>query len=543
MAKPTLYTREMTERYTTRGNWGRLSLSDYWDGNAEKYPQKEAVVDSRTRLTWSQAKLWIDRLALGFLEMGLKKDDAVVVQLPNCVELPCLRVALERAGLLCLPAQRVLRHSEMETILGNTAARAIIIPWRFRDFDYYEMIKELKPSLPSLEFVIIWGEDTPPDGKSLKSMLENPLEGKYPRNFLENKKMPVTEFSLIGITTGTTGKPKFVETPLCALLSSGGEIDYLKLTGDDTIAAMTNAPLGPNAISYYNAPQVAARVVLLEHWSVEEGLKLIEKERVTIAGVVPTQLVEMNAYPDLKKYDLSSLRIIWCTGSMLPHHLAIELEDKLNCKIINLYGAMDFGAMSSSPVDAPRHVRLISVGRPLFGNEAKIIDNSGKELSRGEIGKIAFRGAKGFSGYYKDPELTAQNWTKDGWYITGDLGKIDADGYLFIVGRDKDMIIRGGQNIFPVEIENFLLTHPKIADAAVVGIPDPKMGERTCACIVPKPGQSFSFDEMTAFLKEKKIAPYKLPERLLVFDALPYVSGLKLDRKKLRVIAGEKLRI
>lgn len=274
MAKPTLYTQEMIDRYTANGNWGNLTLSDYWNRNAQGYPHKEAVVDFRTRLTWSQAKLWIDRLALGFVEIGLTKDEVVVIQLPNCVELACLRVACERAGLLCLPAQRVLRHSEMETILKHTRARAIVIPWKFRDFNYYEMIKELKPSLPSLEFILIWGEEAPPGEKLLKTMLANPMETSYPAEFLESKKMPVTEFSLIGITTGTTGKSKFVETPLCALLSSGGEIDYLKLTGDDIIAAMTNAPLGPNAVSYYNAPQVAAKVVMLEHWSVQDGLKL-----------------------------------------------------------------------------------------------------------------------------------------------------------------------------------------------------------------------------------------------------------------------------
>lgn len=154
------------------------------------------MADSRTRLTWSQAKLWIDRLTLNFIEMGLKKDEPVVIHLPNCVELVCLRVACERAGLFCAPAQRVFRHSEMDIVLKNTQARAVVMPWIYRDFDYYEMTKELKPSLPSLEHILIWGEQAPPSEKSLKVILGNPVEKKYPPDFLESRKMPALEFSL-----------------------------------------------------------------------------------------------------------------------------------------------------------------------------------------------------------------------------------------------------------------------------------------------------------------------------------------------------------
>lgn len=543
MAKPSLYNQDMLKKYTAEGYWHALTISDYWEKNAQDYPDKEAIVDSRSRLTWSQAKVWVDRLALGFLEMGLKKDEVVVIQLPNCVELACLRVACERAGLLHLPAQRLFRHAEMEHILKHTQARAIVIPWKYRNFDYYDMVREIKPSVSSLEYIIIWGEEIPQGELSLKNMLSNPLEKRYPMDFLERKKMSPFEFSLIGTTTGTTGKPKFIEAPICALIAREGELELIKLTGDDILGAFTNAALGPNAVVYCFAPLVSARVVMLEHWDVEAALNLIEKEKITVPCVVPTQLVEINSYPELQKFDLRSLRVIWCTGSMLPYHMALELEDKLNCPIINVYGATDFGGMSGSPMAAPRNMRLLSVGRPFPGNELKIIDGEGKEVKKGEIGRIAFRGAKGFSGYYKDPETTAQNWTKDGWYITGDLGKLDEDGYLHIAGRNTDMIIRGGQNIYPLEIENILLTHPKIADVSIVGMLDSLMGERTCACVVFKQGEDISLEELVSFLKDKRIATYKLPEKLLLFDSLPYVSDLKLDRKRVRSMAMERLGI
>lgn len=539
--KATLYTEEMKEQYLKASYWTPVTHSDLWNKNARLYPAKEAVVDSKTRLTWAEANKWVDRLALSFLEMGLKKDDAVVIQLPNCVELVCLRAACERAGLIQMPVVRVFRQAEMGHILKYAEAKALVIPWKYRDFDYFKMVQELKPSLPSLKHILILGDEAPEGTALLKELVTKPLENKYPPHYLESKKMPWWEFSLVATTTGSTGMPKCVEQPICALLAGTGEKD-IEMTGNDIVAAMTNAAMGPNIPTYSFSAKVAAKVAMLEHWTIEDGLELIEKEKTTIIGVVPTQLVEINEYPYLKKYDLSSLRLINCTGAQLPYHMALEVEAKLKCPIINVYGAVDFGGMSQPIITDSKETRLLTAGRPLWGNEGKIIDDSGKELPRGQIGKIAFRGAKGASGYFKDPEATARTRTSDGWYITGDLGKMDERGYLTIAGRSDDMIIRGGQNIMPAELENILLTHPKIKDAAIMGIPDAKMGERACACVVPKPGQKISFEEMVAFLKEKRIAPYKFPEKFLLFEFLPYASGLKKDKKQLKVLVQQRLR-
>lgn len=543
MAKPTRFTKEMIEKYSGEGFWRSTTISDYWERNARLYPDQEAVVDTSVRLTWSQAKVWIDRLALGFLEMGLKKDEVVVIQLPNCVELVCLRVACERAGLLHVPVVRVFRHAEMEHILKVSEAKVVVIPLNYKGFNYFEMIQELRTSLPLLlEHTVIWGNEYPDGTISIKEMVSQPIETKYPSDYLEKKKMPWYEFSWVGATTGTTGKPKLVEQPICSLLPIQEGIDSLKFTGRDVVAATSNAALGPNVPVYCYAPMLAAKVVMLELWSVEAALKLIQTEKVTVLGVVPTQLVEINAYPDLNKYDLSSLRLIYCTGAQLPYHLASEVEDKLKCPIINVYGAMDYGGMSSPSITDSREIRLLTIGHPLPGNEVKIMDSEDKDLPQGEIGRIAFRGARSSSGYYKDPETTRKKWSDDGWYITGDLGKIDERGYLHITGREDDMIIRGGQNIMPAEVENLLLSHPKIKDVAIVGIPDPLMGERACACIVPKAGQSFSLEEMISFLKEKRISPYKLPERFFLFESLPYVQGLKSDRKQLKILVRQELK-
>lgn len=541
MVKPVLYTRDMMDKYS-KTVWGTMTVSDFWKKNAMESPDKEAIVDSRNRLTWLEANRLIDRLALGLLELELQKDDLVVLQLPNCVEQILLRFACERAGLLHLPALRTLRHTEMAHILKSTEAKAIIMPWKYRAFDYFEMVRELKSSLPALKYIIIWGEEAPSGTLRLKDLLSYPLEKKYPPDFLEDKKVNALEVCLIALTTGSTGLPKFVEWPTCALTATGLLIKSLRLTGDDIMGSMTGAVLGPNVAVFYSGLQVAAKMVLLEHWTVEEGLKLIKKEKITVPCVVPTQLVEILAFPDLKKYDLSSIRAIRSSGALLPYALAMEVEEKLKCRIQNGYGASDFTTISRTDIDDPAEVRLLTVGKPYHIFELQLRDSSGRIVSKGEVGEIFVRGDYTASGYYKDPETTAQMWTKDGWYRTGDLGKLDDRDNLILVGREKDMIIRGGQNIYPVEVVNLLLTYPKVADTAIVGIPDSLMGERACACIVPKKGQDISLEEIVSFLRTKKIAMYKLPEKLLIMETLPYIDGMKLDRKALQAYAIKDLK-
>lgn len=542
MAKPSLFTPEMIKKYTTEGFWKSVTFSDFWEKNAREHPDKVAISDSRTRLTWKEAVQLINRIALSFVGLGLEKDQVVVMQLPSCVELVLLHRACEKAGLLRLQAAYNLRQKEMAYILSHTEARVVVIPGVYRNFDYYEMMQELKTELPSLKHIVVWGEEIPPGGLSFREMLSIPLEKRYPEDYLKDRKIPATDFSLIGLTTGTTGLPKMVEIPACSLIASSNLIDILHLTGHDVLAVVTGAVLGPNVAAYNMAPQVAARVVILEHWTVEEGLKLFEKERVTVPCLVPTQLIEILSYPDLHKYDLGSIRVIKLTGAPLPYHVAVEAEKRLNCRIQNGYGTVDFGCISDTHIDDPDEVRHLTVGRPPPGNEIKIVDSSGNGAGAEEVGEILTRGPCGFSGYYKDPETTAKCRTRDGWYKTGDLGKIDRRGFLSIVGRAKEMIIRGGQNIYPIEIENILLTHPKVLAVGIVGIPDPFMGERCCACVVSKSGESFTFEEMIQFLKGEKIAAYKLPEKFIIFDSLPFVAGLKLDRKMLREEAMKRLK-
>lgn len=544
MATPNRYTPEMIDQYTAAGYWEETIFSDLWDQCAADYPNKEAVVDSKRRLSWSQAKQWIDRLSLGLLNQGLKKDQMLVVQLPNCVELAMLRIACEKAGILFMPVFRTLRHREMEYSLRQVEASGVVIPWQFRDFDYFDMIKEIHPDLPKLKHVFVAGDELPEGALSINAIIEQPLEEKYPANYLDETKIKANEFSLIVPTTGSTGLPKFVEIPPCPHIFSGRYfVKCYNLTANDIIALLAPAALGPNIVAYCSAPLVGAKMVMMEHFDAEEALKLIEKERVTIAGVVPTQLVMMARHPNIKKYDLTSLRFVRVTGAPLTYQVAVEAEEKMDCPIIQGYGAVDFGTGSTCVLGDPREDRLLTAGNPLPGAEVKLVDDDGNEVPRGEVGEIMLSGPSGVSGYYRDLYTTWKVWTRDGWYRTGDKGKIDDRGKLVILGRKKDMIIRGGQNIYPAEIENFLINHPKVSAVAVVGMPDPVMGEKACAYIAPKENQELTLNEVVSFLREKSIAPYKLPERLELVESIPMVGAdQKVDKKVLMQDIVEKLK-
>jgi non-ribosomal peptide synthetase component E (peptide arylation enzyme) len=542
MAKPTRYTPELISEYMERGWWEPTSLSGLWDRNARGYPDKEAIVDSKTRLTWAQAEQVIDRLACGLVELGFEKDDSIVIQLPNCAGLPLLRVACEKAGILSLHGLMTLRRREIEYIMKHCGAVGVINPGVYRNFDYFNMIKEIWPNLPSLRYIFVMGDNVPQEAISINEMIQRPLEEKYPTSLLEERSYASTEVSIITLTSGTTGFPKFVEFPFCARHNLARTLsEVLELTDNDIIGVFGPAPAGPNCVAYFAAPGVRAKIVVQERFEAWESLGLIQDERITVGLVVPAQLARMVGHSDIERYDLSSLRVWWCVGAPVSYQLRVEAEEKLGGMVITGIGAVDFGGTTATRFDDPPEVRLPTVGKARGGTEIKLVDDAGKEVAKGEVGEIWGRGPACASGYFKDLESTWQAWTKDGWFKLGDLGKFDEQDNIFVMGRKKDMIIRGGQNIYPVEVEDLLLTHPKVLDVAIVGMPDPVMGEKACVYLVPRSGQDFSFDEMISFLKEKGIATYKLPERLEIVERLPMVGEQKVDKKRLVQDIVEKL--
>jgi len=541
---PIRYTKEQFKKLAARQYWG--SPVDYVEENASKYPDKTALVDSLSRLTFLDVKQKSDNLAIRLLETGLKRDDRIVVQLPNMVEWIIVHTALKKAGLIGLYTMLYLRHKEIEHASNQMEAVSHIIMGQFRGFDYFTMTQEIAPNLPHLKHIFIVGDDVPQGAESINDMMNAPLEKQYPADYLEKAKVRWGEIYQLRVTSGTTGMPKLVE---CALTRSTLEDfikDRYKVTHDDVFAALAPLAGGPSGVhcrGFGIAQREGCTVVMLERFDPEEAVKLIQREQVTFATGVPTMLAMISALPNLADYDLSSLRAFEVAGAALPYSVAKEFEERVGCKVINRLGGVDIGFGATSCIADSPQVRWGSVGKPIPDITLKLLDEEGNEVAQGDVGEIAYAKKRGSDrSYYRDLEMTLAR-EEQGLARTGDLGKFDDNGNLYVVGRRKDVIIRGGQNIFPAEIESMLITHAAVANVAIVTMPDRVMGEKACAFVICKPACTLTFDEMTSFLLNKKVARYKLPERLEIVGNFPYSGdGQKVMKRKLTEDVAAKLK-
>jgi len=497
--KPVRYDSEEIQRYLQEGYWDKTILPDYWDRNARQWPDNDALVDSiGSKLTWKEAKEKIDRIAFALVkELKLKRDDRLMVQLPNCVEQVLVRLACQKAGVIAIPEMTTFRQTELADITTRTEAAGIVIPREYRKFDHYEMAKDLQGNLPHLKYIIVAGDDVPEDCTSLQKIMDYPYEQEYdPIDLLARKVDAVEEVGFLVTTTGTTGLPKLIEHRIAArdIWTAKAHIRNWELGPDDCVLAI--APLSGAAggtPAYVTAPVAGAKIALEYQYRGEETLAFMEKERVSLIALVPTQLARLLEFP-VEKYDLSSLRIIKTAGGYLPPPLAKEAEEKFGCPVLGTYGTQDTGSISGVPITASKEQRYTTVGRLHPGIEVKILDDSGKQVEPGGVGTLWFKGPGNSIGYYKDLEKTMNEaFDEEGFATPGDLVTLTDDAYLKIMGRKKNIIIRGGQNIYPREIEDYLLTHPKVTNVAIVPMPDPTMGERACAFVALRVGEQFTF--------------------------------------------------
>ena len=539
----------MVDEFVRNGYWTHETFCDFWDRNAREYGDQEALVDSSCRFTWAEAKRLVDAIATSFVELGIPRFSRIILQSPNSVYGFLSRIACERAGLISLTVYPYLRQKELEYMLEKTGATAVVVPHVYRKFDYLEMYKGLQQQFSHLKYIFLFDDivpDSAPMGTySLTRLAQERAQKTIDESVLEARKPdPLWNVALLTTTTGTTGLPKLVEWPIAPrLCTSKGRVDIWSLTRDDiTMAIAPHAGGAAGTLTFFAAPLVGAKTVMLEEFSPEDALALIEKEKATAIGVVPTHLVRM-LEADTSRYDLSSLRFIRSAGGYLSPQVAEEAEEAFGATITSDLGTQDVGSVSGCRVGDSRELRRRTVGRMLPGNLVRLMDEAGKnEVPEGEPGVLYFRGPHAPAGYYRDEELTSTVFDADGWTTTGDIVKFD-QGCLWILGRAKDMIIRGGQNIYPAEIEGLLNEHPKVASVAVVGYPDREMGERCCAYVIPKQGEEFTFEEMVDFLKGKQLAMYKLPERLEIVGEFPAVgdSG-KVNKETLKKDIAEKVK-
>ncbi len=531
------------QAFMEAGYWTEATTNEWLEAAARAHPEKIALLDPRTRLDYATYYKQAERLAARLAALGLTADDVVAIQLPNWNE---FAIAINAAMLIGVPFCQYhsdFRSREVEFILGFTEASVLIVPREFRGFDYLGMIEELRPRLPKLKHVFVVGDDIPPGYFDLRRFLDADDEPEISSEVLRERRPNGNQLARTAFTSGTTGNPKAVlhvhNTTNCALrfLNRGQRI-----TADSVLLVFLPVGLNWGLFNTLQAINVGCLVVFQDIFRAEEALALIARERVTHFCCAPAHLVAMLNAPTFERHDLASLQVIMTGGASCPIEVIREVQSRLPGQLLEMYGMLECGTQAHTLLTNDPEEVCGTVGKPVPEMGIRVVDDQGNDVPAGAVGEILTYGPSVTIGYYNNPQVNRQSFTADGWFHTGDQGSFDDKGYLRIVGRKKEMLIRGGANIYPREIEEVLYQHPKVLDAAIVGVPDSRLGERVCACIVPKAGESMSFEELVAFLRDK-IATYKLPEYMQTLEDLPRTPTGKVQKGPLRDIVVQRLGI
>lgn len=526
---------------------------------AEKFGNKEALVSvhQNVRLTYRQLNQQSETLAAGFLALGLKTGDRIGIWAPNCVEWTLTQFAAAKAGLILVNINPAYRLYELEYALNKVECRALVLAQSFKTSEYFKMIQDLAPELnecrpgrlraqklPHLEMVIGFGGPLPDGFLDFKKALAEPTTTHRDQLNEIEKGLSPDDAMNIQFTSGTTGSPKGATLTHRNILNNGYFVGLaMRLTSDDRMAIPV--PL------YHCFGMVMGNLGCLTHGATmiypaptfepESTLKTVQDEQCTVLYGVPTMFVAELAEPDFAKYDLTSLRTGIMAGAPCPTEVMKRVVSDMHMGEVTIaYGMTETSPVSfQSSVDDPIDRRVATVGRILPHLEVKVVDDNGHIVSRGEKGELCTKGYSVMLGYWNDDERTSEALL-EGWMHTGDLATIDYDGYCNIVGRVKDMVIRGGENLYPREIEEFLYTHSDILEVAVFGVPDDKYGEELCAWVQRRPGSEIDEAAVKEFCKGQ-IAHFKIPRYVRFVDEFPMTVTGKIQKFEMRDAMIEEL--
>jgi len=528
---------------------------------AATLPDKEAVKynDMDYRRTWSEFNAEVDRIARGFMAMGLGKGDHIAIWATNVPAWLLTFFASAKIGAVLVTVNTAYKVFELEYLLRQSDTKCLVLIDGYKDSSYIDIMNELcptlkdcapgeytNPMLPFLKHVVYYGEAATPAGMWNWRDVEAACE-----------KTPVEEFRALTdsidpqdvvnmqYTSGTTGFPKGVMLTHFNIINNGlGIGDCMKFTENDKLCIV---------VPFFHCfGMVLALMACLTHmtsmvpvdlYSPVKVMKAISEEKCTAFHGVPTMYIGMLGHPDFEKYDFSHMRTGIMAGSPCPMEVMRQVIDKMHMPDITItYGQTEASpATTMSTTDDPVELRVETVGRHMPFVETKIVDpETGAELGPGVPGEFCSRGYNTMRGYYKMEEATRQAIDKDGWLHSGDLATVDEKGYYRITGRIKDMIIRGGENIYPKELEEFLYTHPAVADVQVIGVPSARLGEEVMACVVVKPGMTLTADEVKDYFRQR-LARHKVPSYVEFMDAFPMTASGKIQKFKLREWAAQRV--
>jgi cyclohexanecarboxylate-CoA ligase len=512
--------------------WRATLLDEYLDAATARRPKQTAVVEDNVRLSYAEVSDRVTAAAGGLRRLGVARGEVVSFQLPNWWEALVMHLATIRIGAVSNPLMPILRERELRYALSRAESRVFVCPATFRGFDHGELALRLRGELGACQHVVLVRgahEGALSFGELLaESTGADPEQGR-------NADDPV----LLLYTSGTESDPKgAVHSHATLDYEDRSMISRFGLTGKDVmwmpspVAHITGVLYG-----FHLATMLASTVVYQDVWDPGEALRLIDAERVSAVIAATPFLHGLVRHPALAAYDVSSLRVFGCGGADVPPELIRQAEDRLGCLAVRVYGSTEIPTLTTGAPHDPPGPRAETDGAAVAPSELRVVDEEGHDVPPGTSGRIAARGPDAFLGYLgaNEPPFDA-----DGWFDTGDRGRVDERGYLTVTGRSKDIIVRGGENISAKEVEDLLYTHPDVVDVAVVAVPDPRLTERACAVVVPRDGARPSLDDLTSFLNITGIARQKHPEQIELVAELPRNPTGKVQKFRLRARLAEQ---
>ena len=526
------------------GGWLERTLDDFLRAHAAERGDQVVMVDRRWRLTFAELERLSHRVACGLYHYGIRPGDVISVQLPNWAEWVIMHCAITKVGAVTNSIGAMYRAKEVDYILRYAETKLLVVPDRYRRFNYTDMVADLWPQLSSLEHVFVVGDTVPNSMRSFQSLLDQPWEEQVAQDTIDGLRPDPNAVATLMFTSGTTADPKGVMHTHNTMVRGtvqlydcysmrDGEVIFMPSPIGHTTAVIAGARL---------AIQFGLTTVWQEHWNPVEAVELIADHNcsftLSATPFLHGLLYADNATPE----KLKSLRTFACGGAPIPRELIKIAEEKFGLFASALYGSSEALVNSVVGHNASLERRCGTDGQLIPQVEGRLVDpDTGASLSSPGEGELQIRTPALFAGYYKDPVTTNEVQLTGGWYATGDLCTLDDEGYIGVVGRKKDMIIRGGANISAREIEELLFTHPKVTNVACVAMPDPILSERVCAYVICEDREHLEFEEMVNFLKAKRVSAWKLPERLEVREEFPMTASGKIQKFQLRQEIAELL--
>jgi 2,3-dihydroxybenzoate-AMP ligase len=518
---------EFARRYREKGYWQDKSLAAEFAAVFERYSSRIALIDGERQYTYADVDRLSTRLALNLLDLGLRPLDRAVLMLPNVAEFVILYFALQKIGAIPIAALATHRYAEVSQFVRIAQATACFYPERQSDFEFAPMVQRVREESPYLKHCVSL--------RALRELIERAPQ--RPASDLTKIRIDPTDPCIFQLSGGTTGVPKLIpRTHNDYAYNSRTAAPVCGVTGDSVLLLALpiahNLPLACPGIQgyFFNG----GKVVLSPTTRPEDMLALAAKHRVTHIKVVPALLIRLINCPEIGKQDLSSVRIIQSGGQRMQPEVRVRTHQLIPSAFVQENFGMSEGMLFFVRPDDPQEVKLETCGRPICpDDEVRLCDDDGREVPPGEVGELTCRGPYTLRGYYGVPEYNARQFTPDGFYRSGDLMRRHPSGNYVVEGRKKDLINRGAEKISAEEIENLILQHPAVQNAACVPVPDPNLGEKMCACVVLRPGATLTLEVLVGFLMGKEIAKFKLPERLEVLQDFPVSTFGKVSKKAL----------